>query len=236
MDDDIIVYGKSIYMDNIDFRVISKRAKAPVFIYVTAYGMPNTGVDILEELRKDDIEISLIEILVNDWNAQLSPWKAEGIRPEAAAFLGDGKSTLCYITNTVLPRIKEEMPDSIGIYLAGYSLAGLFSLWSIFESNQFDGGVCCSSSLWYPGWKEYVSTRQLVYPKRMYLSLGKKESKTSNQLMASVEDITNITYQKLLVDNNCIDTILVMNPGGHFSNPTKRIADGIKWMVNEIMK
>lgn len=257
-------------MNNIEFRVIAKKSKAPVFIYVTAYGMPNTGSDILEELKKDNIEITLVEILIKDWNKQLSPWEAEGIRPEGDMFLGEGKSTLNYILNTVLPIIKNEIIDmksrtsetnkeipSMGsrtsetnkeipdmesgilendeIYLVGYSLAGLFTLWSLFESDKFAGGVCCSSSLWYPGWKEYVSTRQLSRSEKIYISLEKKESKTSNILMAGVEDITNFTYKKLLADRNCQNAILVMNPGGHFMNPTKRLADGIRWIVNELV-
>lgn len=243
-------------MNNIEFRVIAKKSKAPVFIYVTAYGMPNTGSDILEELKKDNIEITLVEILIKDWNKQLSPWEAEGIRPEGDMFLGEGKSTLNYILNTVLPIIKneiidmksrtsetnKEIPDMESgilendeIYLVGYSLAGLFTLWSLFESDKFAGGVCCSSSLWYPDWKEYVSTRQLRRSEKIFISLGKKESKTSNLLMAGVEDITNFTYKKLLGDRNCQNAILVMNPGGHFMNPTKRLADGIRWIVNELV-
>ena len=55
----------------------------------------------------------------------------------------------------------------------------------------FDGAACCSGSLWYPGFTEYVKNNEFCKsPKRMYKSLGDKESSVKNQVFASVEDKT----------------------------------------------
>ena len=33
------------------------------------------------------------------------------------------------------------------VYIMGYSLAGLFSLWALLESNLFEGAICASRAL-----------------------------------------------------------------------------------------
>ena len=75
-------------------------------------------------------------------------------------------------------------------WLMGYSLAGLFALWAAYESDVFSGIVCCSGSLWFPDWDHYVRDHVIQSKCSVYLSLGGKEEKTKNKVMAAVGDRT----------------------------------------------
>ena len=75
-------------------------------------------------------------------------------------------------------------------WLAGYSLAGLFALWAAYECDIFSGIACCSGSLWFKDWDIYMREHTLKRKCSVYLSLGGKEEKTKNAVMATVGDRT----------------------------------------------
>lgn len=66
----------------------------------------------------------------------------------------------------------------------------------------------------------------------MYFSLGNKESKVRNQVLATVEkhtkEIENIYHSQ------GIKTIYEENEGNHFHEADLRMAKGIKWILEEI--
>ena len=80
----------------------------------------------------------LVGFAVDDWNKDLSPWKAPAVFGNEE--FGDGAGeTLSYIQNTLIPYVFEvfSLKQDIPLILGGYSLAGLFALWSAFESDLF---------------------------------------------------------------------------------------------------
>ncbi len=159
-----------------------------------------------------------------DWNAAFSPWTTD-------EFPGGGKETLSFLQKNFLPAIREEYPRIKRFVIAGYSLAGLFALWCLTESNMFEGAVSCSGSLWYSEWSFYA--RQQDYSKKtVYLSLGGKEEKTKIKRMASVGDATRAQYA-LMKQQQCRCT-LQWNPGGHFTDPAGRTAKGIVWLLSHL--
>ena len=109
----------------------------------------------------------------------------------------------------------------------GYSLAGLFALWAMYQTDIFAGCATCSGSMWYPGFVEYVNSQPTLANKHIYFSLGGKESRTSDRLMATVADRTKEIYDLLKKDN---DVIYEINPGGHFADSGKRLAKAVKWI------
>ncbi len=160
----------------------------------------------------------------DDWDAAFSPWAADG-------FSGGGKETLSFLQKDFLPAIREESPQIKRFVIAGYSLAGLFALWCLTESDAFEGAASCSGSLWYPEWSSYA--QQQDYSKRaVYLSLGGKEEKTKIKRMASVGDATRAQYA-LMKSQKCRCT-LQWNPGGHFTDPAGRTAKGIIWLLSHL--
>ena len=165
---------------------------------------------------------SILHITDFDWNDTLSPWPAKAIRKGDRDFGGHSKVLLHYIQNLDLSKYEH-------VYTCGYSLAGLFALYACIILN-LDGCVCCSASFWYPEFIPFVKKNTMAN-KRIYLSLGSKENKSRNIVMASVKDCTEEIYKTLVVDNTCV---FEMNPGNHFSNVDQRIEKGIVWLENGI--
>lgn len=183
-----------------------------------------TAKAILE--RNGSSAYSLIAYQADDWNRDFSPWTSPDLD---ASFSGGAARTLAYIQDSVIPQLKATHGTDRPIYLLGYSLAGLFSLWAVFQTDIFAGAASCSGSLWYPGFLPYMRENTTSTPfKRFYLSLGGKESRTKNPLMASIADRTQECVQ-LLKEYHQVKYEL--NPGGHFADPGKRLAKAVGWLL-----
>lgn len=203
-----------------------KPAKAPVFIWGLDMSHGETAESLFEEVKiLTDKDFSLAIFDVTDWNAQFSPWTAPAVFGKDS-FSGKGNNTLRFLEDDFLPEVKSKFPES-EVFLTGYSLAGLFSLWALYESEKFNGAVCCSSSLWFDKWDEYASLHRIKSPSTIYMSLGDREEKTKNKVMAKVGDRTRIQAEILKEDPNVEKLYFEWNEGGHFDEPLKRVAKGI---------
>ena len=162
-------------------------------------------------------------IPVRDWNTDLTPWKSAPVFGKTG--FGDGAAdTLRFLLDDLLPALGTDRR----FYLCGYSLAGLFALWSACETDVFAGIAAVSPSLWYPGWREYADTHA-VRSGHVYLSLGRKEEKTRNKVMATVGDVIREQYDRLCRTGVCCT--LEWNEGNHFVNSDKRMARGLAWLL-----
>lgn len=172
-----------------------------------------------------DVPYTLIAFQVSDWNREFSPWAA----PELdGTFTGEGEATLNFLQEELLPLVKEKYGTQRKVYLMGYSLAGLFALWCLTKTDAFDGAASCSGSLWYPGFLDFLEKQTAPTGKRIYLSLGGKESNSRNLLMATVADCTE-KAAKLLARENIVKYEL--NSGGHFADSAKRLAKAVKFLL-----
>ncbi len=177
-------------------------------------------------------EYTMITIADIDWNNDLTPWKADAIMKGQAPLGGKADAYVSKLTNSILPdSLKGVKATPKAIYIAGYSLAGLFSLYSLYKTTVFKGAVSCSGSLWYPGFTEFVENNEFLRkPERLYLSLGDRESHTKNEVMSTVEDNTKKIYEHYREQG--IAAEFEMNPGGHFDDPAGRLAKGIAYLLN----
>ena len=166
----------------------------------------------------------LVCIHITEWNKSLSPWAGGG------EFTGGGKATLLWLTEKCIPEIEKNREFSFR-FIGGYSLAGLFSLWAFCESGIFDGVASVSGSLWFEGWGRYIYEKNIPCGS-IYLSLGMKEEKTKNAVMATVGDVTRETYDIISRNGNIKNHILEYNNGGHFTEPDLRTAKGFAWLIN----
>lgn len=192
-------------------------------IYITSRNFDGGAQAIYTEL---DTSISFYELRVDNWDDNLTPWAADA-KMKGRAFGGDGGKLLESIISDVIPVVGSQ---SARLYIAGYSLAGLFSLWSLFESDIFAGCTCCSGSLWYPGWLDYLKKHRVNIPSRIYLSVGNREKNSKNEFMKTVEDAYAVTKEYLDTDAN-IETHFDLNEGGHFNNVNERIVKGLRWLL-----
>lgn len=199
---------------------------APVFIWGLDMSHGETAESLFDEVKAlTNNDFSLAVFDVTDWNAQFSPWTAPAVFGNDS-FSGKGNDTLRFLEDDFLPEIKSKFPES-EVFLTGYSLAGLFSLWALYETDKFNGAVCCSSSLWFDKWDEYASLHRIKSPSTIYMSLGDREEKTKNKVMSKVGDRTRRQAEILKDDPNVEKLYFEWNEGGHFDEPLKRVAKGI---------
>ena len=166
---------------------------------------------------------TLVAFRISDWNVELSPWRAPAVFGRED--FGEGASkTLCYVLDELVPKFKGNR-----YCLGGYSLAGLFALWSSYQTDKFDGIVATSPSVWFPKWIEYATDNKPL-TESIYLSLGDKEEKTKNPVMAQVGNAIRRQYE--LLTDQIDNTILEWNPGNHFVDSEKRTAKGFAWVLN----
>ena len=175
---------------------------------------------------------TLVAISDLDWNHDMAPWDSPPTFKNAAPCTGGADDYLRLLTEEIIPAAEKELgsvPRWRGI--AGYSLAGLFALYAIYQTELFARVGSMSGSLWFPGMKEYIFSHEPQHqPDCIYFSLGDKESKTKNPILRTVQENTEeicAYYQR-----KGIDTVFQLNPGNHFIQSVERTAAGIAWMLS----
>ena len=180
-----------------------------------------------------DRNFSLVAFKIEDWNSELTPWEMPLLRGKGN--FGDGATrTLEFIKNDLIPALSEYTNTEnkeIKYILGGYSLAGLFSLWSGYQTDVFEGIAAVSPSVWYKKWIEYVEVEKPLSEK-IYLSLGDTEEKTKHQILSKIGENIRKQYEILEKSEN-VKTVLEWNEGNHFQNPDIRTAKGFLWVMNK---
>ena len=177
-------------------------------------------VRTIRELTGADFR--LIAVKVDDWNRDISPWKAPAVFGKEG-FGGGAADTLSEILSLTDNREKT-------YYIGGYSLAGLFALWTVYRTDVFSGAAAASPSVWFPGFMDFVKSNQIKCSK-VYLSLGDKEEKAKNPVMATVGDCIREIYGVLKERN--IEFTLEWNQGNHFKDADVRTAKAFAWLIGK---
>ena len=170
----------------------------------------------------------LVAFLIEDWNQELSPWKAPAVFGKGD-FGSGAADTLSFITDSLLPELGVD--KKVKCYIGGYSLSGLFALWAGHRTDRFCGVAAVSPSVWFPGWARYMESNPIHSPE-VYLSLGDKEERTRNQIMASVGANIRRQYEVLLNTDEVSRCVLEWNKGNHFVDSERRMAKGFAWLLN----
>ena len=167
------------------------------------------------------IPFKFLALKVDSWNHDLSPWPAPAVFG-SVPFGSGAQSTLDYVCSLCNDNTKN-------YFLGGYSLAALFALWSSTKTALFKGIAAASPSVWFPNFTTYLQSNPIL-SKKIYLSLGNKEAKTRNQVMATVAD--KILECKEIITGQGIECFFEWNEGGHFQNPEKRTAKAFSWLFS----
>ena len=174
---------------------------------------------ILKEKGGGDFR--LIAVKVDNWNEDLSPWKAPVVFGKED--FGDGAE------KTLAEILKLCADGSKTYYIGGYSLAGLFSLWAAYQTDTFKGVAAASPSMWFPGFTDFMKERE-IKTKAVYLSLGDKEEKTRNPVMAAVGG--KIREAHVLLSGRGVNCVLAWNKGNHFKDADVRTAKAFSWIIS----
>ena len=202
-------------------------SQAPVVLIqmVGEHDLPGIEREIMEIRRLTDMEFQLIAVKVNNWNQDLSPWNA------AAVF---GKEEFGNGAKNTLEVIEKLCADTNKYYcIGGYSMAGLFALWAASQTNRFAGIAAASPSIWFPGFLEYLKG-QKIQSDCIYLSLGDKEEKTRNSVMAQVGNCIRQAFAWLIEKG--IQCTLEWNTGGHFKDTDLRTARAFAWVMKNLRR
>ena len=173
---------------------------------------------LIRELSGNDFR--LIAVKVDDWNHDLSPWKAPAVFGNES--FGDGaESTLSEVL-----KLLSDMSKTY--YIGGYSLAGLFALWAVHQTDLFAGAAAASPSIWFPGFLDYMKEHE-IKTRSIYLSLGDREEKTRNPVMAQVGSCIRSAHT--LLEERGLRCTLEWNKGNHFKDPDLRTAKAFAWVM-----
>lgn len=179
--------------------------------------------EVQEIRRLSKTDFHLIAIKIDNWNHQLSPWTAPAVFGKEN--FGDG-------AKDTLEEILSLCNDKHNTYIiGGYSLAGLFSLWTAYQTDMFNAIAAVSPSIWFPGFADYMKEHEMMADK-IYFSLGDKEEKARNPIMASVGN--RIREAHKLLKHNGINTVLEWNQGNHFRDSDIRTAKAFAWALNSL--
>lgn len=206
---------------------------------MTAYGNPNAPIVLIQmvddhdlagmesevaELRRlTDLDFCLMAIKVHHWNDDLSPWSAPAVFGKEG-FGGGAANTLAEVLEHCANRDKTYI-------IGGYSLAGLFALWATYQTDVFSAVAAASPSVWFPGFLDYMRS-QSPRAASVYLSLGDKEERTRNPVMATVGE--KIREACDLLQAQGVNAILEWNPGNHFRDADLRTARAFAWAMKVV--
>ena len=195
------------------------------------------------ELQRMDNEVAAIAqgaahpflfatVPVKNWNDALSPWEAPAVWGKES-FGGSAAGTLRFLTEQAISTLKQQfaLPENVRIVLGGYSLAGLFALWASTQTELFSGIAAASPSVWFPGWMEFEQQHP-IQAQCIYLSLGDREERTKNLIMAAVGDNIRALHSRLA--ERGADCTLEWNCGGHFKDTDLRTARAFRWVMEDI--
>ena len=208
---------------------------------ITAYGNPEASAVLIQMADEHDLEgleseaaeirkltgedFYLMAVKVGNWNMDLSPWHAPAVFGRED--FGSGAA------DTLSEVLKYTENKSKTWFIGGYSLAGLFALWAAYQTDVFQGVAAASPSAWFPGFSEYMKENR-IQANSVYLSLGDREEKTRNPVMAAVGDRIREAYE--LLQGQGINTILEWNQGNHFRDADKRTAKAFAWLLQQRKK
>ena len=208
----------------------TEKKELPVIILNTFNGEGKSVWEKCNELGAN--EFILVSIAKMSWNNDLTPWECPPLYKGDSKCLGNADSYLKEID--IIPKIEEYITKKLGKTISyygivGYSLGGLFALYSGFKTDRFKRIASASGSLWYPNFKEYVKSHKLNDNiDKIYFSLGNKEAKSKIEILSTVEDKTKEIYEYI---SKSINSIYEENEGNHFKDGVLRMAKGIKWIL-----
>lgn len=206
----------------------------PRYILVQTLGRHERGIfDSTVELISGTTGVSFVlaAFQIFDWDLDLTPWHDDAINRKAEVGTRTGE-TLRYVTDSLLPALEAEY-GNLPVILGGYSLGGLFALWSSAQTDRFAAIAAASPSLWIRDWLDFAGTHP-VKTAKVYLSLGDQEEHVKNRAIARVGDSVRGEYELLkaqLGEENCT---LVWNSGNHFQDGDKRLAAAFSWCIKAL--
>lgn len=207
----------------------SENPNRPV-VYLNTYG--REGEAVFRQISAfGDLDFTLVAISGLQWEHDMAPWDIPPISSKDTPCTGGADAYLELLLTEILPQAeKTVLGTPLWRGIAGYSLAGLFALYSIYQTDFFSRAASVSGSLWFPDFPAFVrSHTPKQNPECIYFSLGDKEHKTRNPFLQTVRK--NTEKIEAFLKQQGVDTTFQLKPGNHFQDAALRTAAGIRWIL-----
>ncbi len=192
-------------------------------VYLVGIGQGNADVGELVAGRS----CTYACVPVASWDDDLTPWPAPGLYRGDADFAGNADRFYKDLTDGLIPKIERAhglRPSARG--LAGYSLAGLFSLYEFVRHGDVAAVAGVSPSLWYDGWIPFVQDAHMDGGGRFaYISIGSQEKRGSPARLRTVED--HVLQTARILESKGVEVTCSIGPGNHFQHVQKRLGAAI---------
>lgn len=242
-----IISGLSIHMQ------MSSVAGAPI-AYLLGDVADNSPIQVPEG-------VSLVNVGADLWEENFSPWCAPRVFAKGPNF-GDGaQKTLDTLINQVIPWAESELTESPAYrVLVGYSLAGLFSLWTGVSQQvacgcqpgtattpqlsgpgapYVDASVATfqrigavSGSFWFPGLLDYVDQQLRGGVVGLtHAYLSLGDREARTPNPQIMHVRENAELLASKLENAGITSTFELNRGNHFQNVEGRMQKALDWLV-----
>lgn len=223
-------HKRQLFISGKEVAVYPSAAPGRPIIYLNTF--EQEGDQVYQQLQDMGCpDFTLVAVSGLDWHHDMTPWEMPPVSKGAPPCTGGADEYLMLLTEELLPKAEEAVQGPVlWRGLAGYSLAGLFAIYSAYRTQIFSRLASMSGSLWFPEFKEYVFSHEIKgCPERLYLSLGDRECRTNNPYLRTVQENTGEIAG--YYTRKGIDTMYCLNPGNHFKNTARRTAAGIAWIL-----
>ncbi len=217
---------KTIRYQNRNYAILGDLKASTFLMYLVDESNPEDYEQIYQKIS-NEFQLCMIAVSIHDWQGELSPWAAPAIFGKHD-FAGNASLLLSELESFWMWFEKDNQIEINQLYLCGYSLAGLFSLWASSQTNLFKKIAAVSPSVWYLNFVEYMQQNP-IQTREVYMSLGDKEANAKNKVMATVKDCFEAVIQILQKQN--IPLTYEYNPGNHFQDVELRMTKGIQQLL-----
>ncbi|MCM1577432.1 MAG: alpha/beta hydrolase-fold protein [Ruminococcus sp.] len=177
-------------------------------------------------------DFTLVTVGNLEWDCDMSPWAIPPVAKGDTPCSGGADEYLKLLETEIIPKAEENLKNVSRRGIAGYSLAGLFAVYALYKTGIFARAASMSGSLWFPKFREFVFENKLKkIPEKIYFSLGDKECKTKNPYFKTVQKNTEAIEE--FYRRQGVETVFILNSGGHVDNVTERTAAGIRWILEK---
>ena len=183
---------------------------------------------VLSELGSVNLTLAAVDGL--EWNSEMTPWPMPALFKKEPPFKGGADEYLQTLTQQIVPAVLKRTGDAAWLGIAGYSLGGLFALYSLYKTPLFTRVASVSGSLWYKDFREFALGSHFAgKPERAYLSIGDCESMSKNEYLKTALDATRdiaAHFESLGVGSK-----FELNPGNHYADEISRTVKALAWLV-----
>lgn len=217
---------KTIHYQNRKYTILGNLKSSTFLMYLVDESNPEDYEQIYQKIS-NEFQLCMIAVSIHDWQGELSPWPAPPIFGKHD-FAGNAAKFLAELEDFWKWFKDENNIESNQVYLGGYSLAGLFTLWASTHTNIFQKIAAVSPSVWFLNFVQYMQQNP-IQTREVYMSLGDKEANAKNKVMATVKDCFEAVIQILQKQN--IPLTYEYNPGNHFQDVELRMKKGIQKLL-----